>query len=216
MRYRNAPLTVDSIDTLDWAKMQGLLPATVQDRATGRVLMLGYMNREALAKSFACGRATFWSRSKQRMWTKGETSGNILEIEAIHPDCDRDALLVLARPLGPTCHLGSKSCFGDVVPSASSWLEILSRIIVERASGADEKSYTRRLLSEGPVRIAQKIGEEGVEVALAAVGPSNQACAEEVADLLYHVAVLMESRGFTWSNVSDVLKARHFARGAAQ
>ncbi|MGZ8998922.1 MAG: bifunctional phosphoribosyl-AMP cyclohydrolase/phosphoribosyl-ATP diphosphatase HisIE, partial [Allosphingosinicella sp.] len=202
MRDRNAPLTADDADSLDWAKMDGLLPATIQDARSGRVLMLGYMNREALAHTFDSGMVTFWSRSKHRLWTKGETSGNTLRAFSLHSDCDGDALLVLADPTGPVCHLGTTSCFGDgAMPPGPGWLTELSHIIADRAAGDDEKSYTKQLLAEGNARIAQKIGEEGVEVALAAAASSNEACAEEVADLLYHLAVLMESRGFGWSDV---------------
>ena len=209
MRDRNAPLTLDEIEGLDWTKMEGLVPAAVQDRKSGQLLMLGYMSREALAVTLTTGRVTFWSRSRDRLWTKGETSGHFLSLAAIHVDCDEDALLVLAERQGPTCHLGSSSCFGEALPEGAAWLEHLSRIVADRASSGDDRSYTRRLLAEGPARIAQKIGEEGVEIALAAVGRSNEACAEEVADLLYHLAVLMESRGFGWSDVAAILKARH-------
>ena len=208
-------MTPENIDALAWDRMDGLLPATVQDRRTGRVLMLGYMDREALAATFAGGFVTFWSRSKRRLWMKGETSGNRLRLAAVHADCDGDALLVLADPEGPICHRGTVGCFGDAPESGPGWLGELSRIVAARAAGGGEASYTRRLLDEGTARIAQKIGEEGVEVALAAVGPSDDRCAEEIADLLYHVAVLMEARGLDWSDVVAVLRARHArARGA--
>jgi phosphoribosyl-ATP pyrophosphohydrolase/phosphoribosyl-AMP cyclohydrolase len=213
MRDRDAPLTAQDIGTLAWDKMDNLIPATIQDRASGRVLMLGYMNREALGATLATGLATFWSRSKQRLWTKGETSGNVLRVAAVHADCDGDALLVLADPAGPTCHLGTTACFGDAARAGPGWLAELSRIIAERASTGGEDSYTRRILSQGPTRIAQKVGEEGVEVALAGAGSSAEHCAEEVADLLYHVAVLMEARGFGWSDVIAVLQSRHQAAG---
>src|SRR5687768_16959873 len=190
MRDRDAPLTAAESTGLDWTKMNGLLPAIVQDRKSGRVLMLGYMDRDALAETFASGRVTFWSRSKARLWTKGEKSGDFLELATVHADCDGDSLLILADPHGPTCHFGTVSCFGEALPAGAAWLEELSRIVADRAAADDGESYTRRLLAEGPARIAQKIGEEGVEVALAAVGPSNDACAEEVADLLFHLAVM--------------------------
>lgn len=209
MRNRNAPLTAQDLDALAWSKMEGLIPAIVQDNASGRVLMMAYMNREALAETLASGFATFWSRSKQRLWTKGETSGNVLRVAAIHADCDGDALLVLADPLGPTCHLGTTSCFGDVAGTGPGWLAELSAIIADRATAGGPESYTRQLLAQGPTRIAQKIGEEGVEVALAGSGSTPEHCAQEVADLLYHVAVLMEARGFGWSEVTTVLKSRH-------
>ena len=209
MRNRNAPLTVEDVDSLAWAKMGDLLPAAVQDRKSGLMLMLGYMNREALLATLGTGSVTFWSRAKQRLWTKGETSGNTLRLAAIHKDCDDDALLVLADPQGPTCHRGTASCFGTPVSVGPGWLAELSRIIADRAVSGAEDSYTHRLLAQGAGRIAQKIGEEGVEVALAGAGSSAAHCAEEVADLLYHVAVLMEARGFAWSDVIAILQARH-------
>jgi len=209
MRDRNAPLTADDIGSLAWGKMNGLLPAAVQDRASGRLLMLGYMNREALAATLATGRATFWSRSKQRLWQKGETSGNVLRVAAVHEDCDADALLVLADPQGPTCHLGTASCFGGEGPASPGWLAELARIVAERAESGDATSYTARLLAEGLPRIAQKVGEEGVETALAAVTGDAAGTAEEMADLLYHLTVLMQAKGFGWSEVIDVLRRRH-------
>jgi phosphoribosyl-AMP cyclohydrolase / phosphoribosyl-ATP pyrophosphohydrolase len=209
MRDRNAPLTREDVDGLAWDKMSGLLPAMVQDRSSGRVLMLGYMNRDAIAATFATSLATFWSRSKERLWTKGEGSGNLLRVTAIHSDCDADALLVLADPAGPTCHVGTRSCFGDGATQGPGWLAELSRTVSERAVSGGESSYTRRLLAAGPTRIAQKIGEEGVEVALAGAGGAPEECASEVADLLYHVAVLMEARGFSWNDAVAILQARH-------
>ena len=211
MRDRNAALTVEDIDTLAWDKMNGLLPAAVQDRGSGRVLMLGYMNRDALAATISTSLATFWSRSKQRLWTKGEASGNALCDVVVYPDCDNDALLVLADPAGPTCHLGTAACFGGGASAGPVWLGELSRIVADRAATGGKDSYTRRLLAEGPMRVAQKVGEEGVEVALAGAGSSPEQCAEEVADLLYHLAVLMEARGFTWNDVVAVLRKRHVA-----
>jgi phosphoribosyl-ATP pyrophosphohydrolase/phosphoribosyl-AMP cyclohydrolase len=209
MRDRDSPLTAGDVGTLAWDKMDGLVPARVQDSGSGRVLMLGYMNSEALEASLATGLVTFWSRSKRRLWTKGATSGHRLRLKAVHADCDGDALLVLADPEGPTCHLGTPSCFGEAVPAGPAWLSELSSIVAERAAGGDERSYTRRLLAQGAPRIAQKIGEEGVEVALAAVTRDAAGCAEEVADLLYHLAVLMETKGFGWTDVIQVLQARH-------
>jgi len=208
MRDRSAPLTEADVASLDWEKMGGLLPALVQDRRTGQVLMLGYMNSEALAGTLGTGLATFYSRSNQRLWQKGETSGNRLRVHRVFADCDDDALLVLADPEGPTCHLGTQSCFGGE-PTGPGWLSELSDIISKRAGSGDATSYTRKLLDEGPERIGKKIGEEGVEVALAGVGRDVEGCVEEVADLLYHVAVLMEARGFSWDDVVALLKARH-------
>jgi phosphoribosyl-ATP pyrophosphohydrolase/phosphoribosyl-AMP cyclohydrolase len=210
MRDRNAPLTAADIPGLAWDKMGGLLPAVVQDRSTGELLMLGYMDREALEATLRGTFATFHSRSRQRLWQKGETSGNRLRVASVHEDCDGDALLVRADPEGPTCHLGTRSCFGGE-PEGPGWLAELSRIVSARAASRDEASYTARLLAEGTNRIAQKVGEEGVEVALAAVTRDAAGCAEEVADLLYHLAVLMEARGFGWEEVIATLRRRHSA-----
>jgi phosphoribosyl-ATP pyrophosphohydrolase/phosphoribosyl-AMP cyclohydrolase len=209
MRDRNAPLSEAEFEALAWDKMEGLLPAVVQDAATARVLMLGYMNRVALAATLSSGKVTFYSRSKQRLWQKGEMSGNVLRLVSVAPDCDNDALLVLAAPVGPTCHTGTASCFGGDGAAGPAWLAELSRIVAARAAAAAEESYTARLLAEGPARIAQKVGEEGVEVALAAVTRDAAGCAEETADLLYHLAVLMEAKGFGWADVMAILRARH-------
>jgi phosphoribosyl-ATP pyrophosphohydrolase/phosphoribosyl-AMP cyclohydrolase len=208
MRDRNAPLTSAGFDGLAWDKMDGLLPAVVQDRRSARLLMLGYMNKEALAATLESGFVTFYSRSKQRLWQKGETSRNRLRLTAVHQDCDGDALLVLADPEGPTCHLGTTSCFGGE-PDGPGWLDDLSAIVSERAISGDASSYTRKLLDSGLARIAQKIGEEGVEVSLAAVSRDAAGCAQEAADLLYHLTVLMEAKGFGWIDVIAVLKQRH-------
>jgi phosphoribosyl-ATP pyrophosphohydrolase/phosphoribosyl-AMP cyclohydrolase len=197
MRDRNAPLSAPDVADLAWGKMDGLLPAIVQDSASGRVLMLGYMNREALAATLDSGFATFFSRSKARLWQKGETSGNRLAVTSVHDDCDGDALLVRAQPQGPTCHLGTQSCFGGE-DGGPDWLAELSRIVAARAAAGGQESYTARLLAGGPARIA-----------LAAVTRDAEGCAEEVADLLYHIAVLMEARGFGWSDVAAVLRQRH-------
>lgn len=209
MRDRNAPLTPAGLDGLAWAKMDGLLPAIVQDADTGQVLMLGYMDRAALEATLASGFATFFSRSKGRLWQKGETSGNRLAVRGVLADCDDDALLIRAVPEGPICHLGTTSCFGADGPSGPGWLGKLARIVHERAQADPAESYTARLLAEGPQRIAQKVGEEGVELALAAVARDAEGCAAEAADLLYHLTVLMEAKGFGWEDVAAVLAARH-------
>lgn len=208
MRDRSAPLTPADVAALAWDKMGGLLPAVVQDRASATVLMLGYMDRAALSATLESGLATFFSRSKQRLWQKGETSGNVLRVAAIHTDCDGDALLVLADPHGPTCHLGTQSCF-DAAPDGPAWLAELARITADRAQASPDESYTARLLADGLPRIAQKVGEEGVEVALAAVTRDAAGTTEEIADLLYHLTVLMQARGIGWEQVVAVLKSRH-------
>ncbi|RFF27417.1 MULTISPECIES: bifunctional phosphoribosyl-AMP cyclohydrolase/phosphoribosyl-ATP diphosphatase HisIE [unclassified Wenzhouxiangella] len=194
---------------LDWSKGDGLLPAIVQDADSGRVLMLGYMNAEALEKTRQSGRVTFYSRSKQRLWTKGETSGNHLEFVDALVDCDRDTLLVLARPLGPTCHLGSDTCFGNTPVPTAGFLTSLERTIQSRAGSDPEESYTARLLAEGTKRCAQKVGEEGVEVALAAVAGGREELESEAADLLYHLLVCLQSAGSDLDSVVEILIKRH-------
>ncbi len=197
------------MNALAWDKMDGLFPTVVQDADTGQVLMLGYMNREALEATLGTGFATFYSRSKSRLWEKGETSGNRLSVRGVFADCDDDALLVRAVPAGPTCHLGTTSCFSESGPDGVGFLAHLARIVHDRAAAGGEASYTARLLSEGLPKIAQKVGEEGVEVALAAVARDRDGCIEETADLAYHLAVLMEARGYDWRDVARVLEARH-------
>ena len=200
-------MSPEQIDALAWQKMDSMLPAIVQDRRSGRVLMLGYMNRAALETSLADGWVTFHSRSKGRLWRKGETSGNRLRLIEARADCDADALLILAEPEGPTCHEGTRSCFGES-DGAFAGLADLGETVSRRARFAGAESYTRRLLDAGPARIAQKIGEEGVEVALAAVTRDAQGCGEEIADLLYHLTVLLEAKGLDWSEVMAELRRR--------
>ena len=214
MRDRSSPLTDAEIDELDWDKTGGLIPAVVQHRLTGEVLMLAYMNREALSATLATGFATFFSRSKQRLWRKGETSGNRIKVAGVFADCDSDTLLVVADPEGPACHLGTRSCF-EAGLTGPGWLAQLSAIVAKRAASRDGSSYTRKLLDSGLPRIAQKIGEEGVELSLAAVSRDADGCAEETADLLYHLAVLMLAKDFSWADVIEVLKQRHAAASSS-
>ncbi|QCO67798.1 bifunctional phosphoribosyl-AMP cyclohydrolase/phosphoribosyl-ATP diphosphatase HisIE [Luteimonas yindakuii] len=196
--------TID-IDSLDWNKSGGLLPAVVQDADSLRVLMLGYMDRQALQATCATRQVTFFSRSRNRLWTKGETSGNTLELVAIETDCDSDALLVRARPRGPTCHLGRASCFVDAPHDVMAALDAL---VASRVDAPADASYTARLFAGGVRRIAQKVGEEGVETALAAVAEGDGALLGEAADLLYHLVVLLRARGLGWADVQRVLAAR--------
>ncbi|MEO7503704.1 MAG: bifunctional phosphoribosyl-AMP cyclohydrolase/phosphoribosyl-ATP diphosphatase HisIE [Sphingomicrobium sp.] len=196
-------------DRLDWAKMDGLLPAIVQDAASGEVRMLGYMDRAALEATLRDHLVTFHSRSRGGPWRKGETSGNLLALVEVRADCDRDALLVLARPKGPTCHLGTSSCFGDDGAPGVGFVAELAAIITERAGAEPATSYTARLMSEGVKRIAQKVGEEGVETALAAVAGDPQELTAEAADLVYHLSVLLEAGGSSWEAVMAELKRRH-------
>jgi phosphoribosyl-ATP pyrophosphohydrolase/phosphoribosyl-AMP cyclohydrolase len=209
MWNRSAPLSAADLDTLDWAKADGLIPAVVQDRGTLQLLMLGYMNCEALAATLETGRATFWSRSKNRLWVKGETSGDFLENAEAFTDCDRDALHVLADPVGPTCHLGTTSCFTEADAIGLGWLARLEQIIGARAEASAEESYTRRLLDAGPARIAQKVGEEGVETALAGATGDAAALRAESADLVFHLLVLLKARGLGLADVVAELRARH-------
>nr|WP_295375925.1 bifunctional phosphoribosyl-AMP cyclohydrolase/phosphoribosyl-ATP diphosphatase HisIE [Pseudoxanthomonas sp.] len=202
------PFDAEQLDAerLDWGKGDGLLPAVVQDAATLRVLMLGYMNREALDATLASGKVTFYSRSKRRLWTKGESSGHVLELRAIETDCDSDTLLIRAVPHGPTCHLQRTSCFAD---APGSFLAELDALIARRERERPAGSYTTRLFEEGVRRIAQKVGEEGVETALAAVAQDETALLGESADLLYHLLVLLRSRGLGLAEVEALLAARH-------
>jgi phosphoribosyl-ATP pyrophosphohydrolase/phosphoribosyl-AMP cyclohydrolase len=204
------------IDELAWQKMDGLLPAIVQDAFDGRVLMQAYMNREALQTSLESGRVTFWSRSRRALWTKGETSGNTLELIAVHADCDTDCILVLANPHGPSCHRGTDTCFDDTlldngqrVAPVLSFLAGLERLICEREIQRPQDSYTTKLFDAGVKRIAQKVGEEGVETALAATAGDKEELLNESADLLYHLLVLLRARNLSLADVVETLKSRH-------
>ena len=196
-------------DTLDWAKMDGLLPAIVQDAATGEVLMLGYMDRAAIEATLADRLVTFHSRSRAGPWRKGETSGNLLDLVTVRADCDDDALLVLATPRGPTCHTGTPSCFGDQGAPGVGFIGELERVVAARAGADPATSYTAKLLSEGSARAAQKVGEEGVETALAGRCGDDAELVSEAADLLYHLMVLLTARGLGLADITSELKRRH-------
>jgi phosphoribosyl-AMP cyclohydrolase / phosphoribosyl-ATP pyrophosphohydrolase len=210
----------DSLRNLDWDKGGGLLPAIVQDAGNGAVLMLGYMNPEALAATQRTGHVTFWSRSKRRLWTKGESSGNFLELKQIAADCDGDTLLILAEPRGPACHMGTATCWGENPPQSvaqhSAFLGHLEQVIAQRIATRPVGSYTAKLLAEGTRRIAQKVGEEGLELALAGVAQSDQEIIGEAADLLYHTLLLLKVKGLSLSQVVTELEARHAERGAGR
>jgi phosphoribosyl-AMP cyclohydrolase / phosphoribosyl-ATP pyrophosphohydrolase len=193
-------------DSLDWAKQGGLVPAIVQHADSLQVLMLGYMDRAALAATLESGRVTFFSRRRQALWTKGETSGHVLDLVALEADCDRDTLLVTARPRGPTCHLGRASCFAG---SPDSFLPRLDALVAARAAQRPAGSYTTSLLEGGVRAVAQKVGEEGVEVALASVAQDDEALAGEAADLLFHLLVLLRARGLSLADVERELRRRH-------
>jgi phosphoribosyl-ATP pyrophosphohydrolase/phosphoribosyl-AMP cyclohydrolase len=210
------PLRLADAETLDFAKSDGLLPAVIQHAVTGAVLMVGYMNREALRETLSRRHVVFYSRSKQRLWEKGETSGHFLELDQIHTDCDRDALLVTARPLGPVCHEGTATCFGSEPLTRGEHLAFLSSlesVIEKRVAESPKGSYTARLFSEGPKRIAQKVGEEGLEVALAAVAETDDKVLSESADLIFHLLVLLRSRGLSFQGVVAELQSRHATKG---
>ena len=196
-------------ERLAWDKGGGLLPAVVQHALDGRVLMLGYMNRAALAQTLAGGKITFYSRSRQRLWTKGETSGHVLNLVSMHADCDADSLLLLADPVGPTCHRGTDSCFGDAAAPVLAFLGRLDALVAARERERPAGSYTTRLFEGGVRRIAQKVGEEGVEAALAAVVQDDDALLGEAADLLYHLIVLLRARGLGLGAVAETLATRH-------
>jgi len=199
------------IQAVDWEKTDGLVPAIVQDAFDGRVLMQGWMNPEALANSLDNGLVTFWSRSRQKLWTKGETSGNGLRLVAVYADCDNDCLLVLAAPEGPTCHRETDTCFDTKRPVRPqlAFVSALERLVAERDRERPEDSYTTRLLEAGVKRIAQKVGEEGVETALAAATGDRKELANEAADLLYHLLVLLRASGLSLQDVVQTLETRH-------
>lgn len=203
------PVPVDGaldVEALAWEKQGGLLPAIVQDAKTRRVLMLGYMDRDALRATLDSGYATFWSRSRQRLWRKGETSGHGLRVLSLQTDCDADSLLLTAMPEGPTCHLGRCSCF---VGAPGDFLAELDDLVGQRERERPEGSYSTRLFEAGVRRIAQKVGEEGVETALAAVAQDDDALRGEAADLLYHLLVLLRARGLSLPDVVETLEKRH-------
>lgn len=200
---------VDAVETLDWAKGDGLLPAIIQHWRSGEVLMLGYMNREALAATRASGKVTFFSRSKQRLWTKGESSGNHLLLKSMHADCDADTVLVRAEPIGPTCHRGTPTCFADAPGLPLEFLGRLDALVEQRHADRPEGSYTTRLFEAGMHKIAQKVGEEGVETALAGVVQSDAELLGESADLMFHLLVLLRARGLSLADVVQLLESRH-------
>ncbi|HET9693285.1 MAG TPA: bifunctional phosphoribosyl-AMP cyclohydrolase/phosphoribosyl-ATP diphosphatase HisIE [Steroidobacteraceae bacterium] len=205
-----------SLGQLAWDKGNGLLPAVIQDARTGRVLMLGYMNQESLRRTLDTRRVVFYSRSRNALWTKGETSGHYLEVVDVSADCDADTLLVLAHPLGPTCHKGTETCFANAASPAAAQVAFLCSLeatIARRIAESPEGSYTARLYASGIGRIAQKVGEEGVETALAAVTREDGELLGECADLLYHLLVLLKARSLTLEQVVQELASRHASKG---
>ncbi|GAA0815097.1 bifunctional phosphoribosyl-AMP cyclohydrolase/phosphoribosyl-ATP diphosphatase HisIE [Colwellia asteriadis] len=202
-------VTIDNVTELAWGKMDNLLPAIIQDSATGAVLMQGFMNIEALTKTLNTEKATFFSRSKQRLWMKGESSGNTLDVMQVLADCDRDCLLIAVNPNGPTCHLNTTSCFPEEQLSQQNFLSHLERFVDKRANDPIEESYTARLLSRGTNKVAQKVGEEGVEVVIAALAETKDDFLGECADLFYHTLVLLKDQKIELSEVMEVLQTRH-------
>jgi len=202
-------ITNENSNKLAWDKMDNLLPAIVQDALSGKVLMQGYMDQDALAKTLETGNVTFFSRSKQRLWTKGETSGNTLDLVSVACDCDQDSLLVLANPNGPTCHTGVESCWFDGNTPAFTFLADLERVLAARKDADPKSSYTASLYNKGIKRIAQKVGEEGVETALAATVHDKEELKNEAADLLYHLTVLLQASDMSLNDALNVLRERH-------
>ncbi len=201
------------IEALDWDKSGGLLPAVIQDIATGSVLMVGYMNREALKETLDAGKVTFFSRSRNQLWTKGETSGNYLIFKGVQTDCDVDALLIQAEPVGPTCHRGTVTCFQDEAEFRGiTFLNHLESIIMSRKQEMPEGSYTTHLFNEGLPQISKKLGEEAIEVVVSALQERQQTL-EETADLLYHLLVFLVERKVSLGEVVDELERRHGGGG---
>jgi len=198
-----------NIEEIDFKKGGGLVPAIIQDSHTEQVLMLGYMNAQAVKKTHETGYVTFYSRSRKTLWTKGETSGNVLNFVSMILDCDKDTLLVRASPKGPSCHEGTTSCFGASGPQGLGFLAYLETLIIGRKLSDPETSYTAKLLA-GPLRrTAQKVGEEGVETALAAVCEPSDKLTSEAADLVYHLLVLLAAKDIPLTDVIEELKSRH-------
>ena len=201
------------MNEIDFEKGGGLVPAIIQDANNGKVLMLGYMNQEALDLTKESGKVTFYSRSKERLWTKGETSGHYLLLDSVTVDCDGDTLLVKATPQGPTCHLGQETCFGNLESDDIFFLNELQKIIEHRKLNAPEGSYTTTLFASGINKIAQKVGEEAVEVVIEAKDSNTDKLKEETADLLFHLLVLLEHKEVKLVDVVKVLKSRHGSSG---
>lgn len=196
--------------TIDFDKMDGLVPAIIQDAETKNVLMLGFMNREAYEKTLATGKVTFWSRTRQCLWTKGETSGHYLHLVSMSADCDHDTLLVKVHPDGPTCHTGTDTCWGETNEgSALLFLGQLQQFIDQRREQMPEGSYTTSLFRDGIKRIAQKVGEEALETVIEAVGGTDEKLIYETSDLLYHLIVMLSSKGLTIDDVARELARRH-------
>lgn len=197
------------ISKIDFEKSGGLVPAVIQDKSTMKVLMVGFMNEEAVAKTEELGKVTFFSRTKGRLWTKGEESGNFLMVEEIKIDCDRDTLLVYVTPVGPVCHTGADTCFFESNTSNAYFIEYLESVIADRKANPSDKSYTASLFNKGINKVAQKVGEEAVEIVIEAKDDNEELFKGEAADLLFHYLVLLEAKEIPLSKVIDVLRERH-------
>ncbi|MEQ9377957.1 MAG: bifunctional phosphoribosyl-AMP cyclohydrolase/phosphoribosyl-ATP diphosphatase HisIE [Imperialibacter sp.] len=197
------------MEGLDFSKGDGLIPAIIQDEATSKVLMLGFMNEEALSRTRAEGKVIFFSRTKNRLWTKGETSGNFFFVKDIIADCDKDTLLVKVSPVGPACHTGADTCFNEVNSDGINFLNNLTSIIKDRHHNPSDKSYTSSLFEKGINKVAQKVGEEAVEVVIEAKDDNEELFLNESADLLFHLMILLEAKGSKLDDVVDILKQRH-------
>ena len=191
---------------------KGLVPAIIQDASTRTVLMLGYMNEEAYAKTVSDQRVTFFSRSKNRLWTKGEESGNFLDVVSLSIDCDADTILIQAKPFGPTCHTGSDTCFDESNADNAAWLDQLKHVIRSRKTAPSSSSYTASLFQLGTHKVAQKVGEEAVELVIEALMQNDDLFKGEAADLIFHLLVLLEDRGIDLSEIIAVLQSRHTAK----
>lgn len=194
---------------IDFEKQNGLVPAIVQDWQTKKVLMLGFMNKEAFEKTRAENKVTFFSRTKNRLWTKGESSGNFLHVKKIASDCDNDTLLIFAQPAGPVCHTGQDTCFGEENQGDSDFLFQLERVITDRKENPQPDSYTTHLFNKGMKKIAQKVGEEATELVIEAFDSRDDLFKNEAADLLYHLLVLLSAKGIPFKEVIAVLEERH-------
>ena len=195
--------------SLNFDKLGGILPTIIQDAQTNEVLMLGFMNQEAYEKTLSDGKVTFFSRTKERLWTKGEESGNFMDVVEILEDCDADTLLIRANPQGPACHTGMRTCFGETVQDDLSFLQNLQALLQSRKEELPENSYTAKLFRNGPRKIAKKVGEEATELVIEAMDSDDELFLNEAADLLFHMTILLVDRGYKLEDVVNILQKRH-------
>lgn len=195
--------------SLNFDKLGGILPAIIQDAQTNEVLMLGFMNQEAYEKTLSEGQVTFYSRTKERLWTKGEESGNFMDVVEILEDCDADTLLIRVNPQGPACHTGMRTCFGETVQDDLSFLQNLQALLQSRKEELPENSYTAKLFRNGPRKIAKKVGEEATELVIEAMDSDDDLFLNEAADLLFHMTILLVDRGYRLQDIAKILADRH-------